>query len=121
MWAADTEQDPGTVTGAEETNYPCTRHRTSNRYQYHSGLLQTVYSAAIFLCILAVIYGTYVVLGGAKRTTKFSSIAAATRGPALVKVPLAGDVLQTPGGEVEKLKFRYGFVASKGGPSWVWS
>lgn len=115
VWAADTSRVSGTVRGGDDTKYPCTRHRTTNRYRYHAADLWAVYTVAVLLCILAVAYGTYAVLDeGVTRTTRFSAIAAATRGPALEKVPW-----EAAGGEVAlggagRVRVGYGVVVSKG-------
>lgn len=114
-WAADTSRVSGTALGGEDTRYPCTRHRTTNRYRYHAADLWAVYTVAVLLCILAVSYGTYAVLDeGVTRTTRFSAIAAATRGPALEKVPWEAAGGEEVTGGAGRVRVGYGVVVSKG-------
>ncbi|SPO04745.1 uncharacterized protein DNG_07430 [Cephalotrichum gorgonifer] len=122
VWAADPGQVTGRAKGGAETEFACTRHRTSNTYRYHAADLWAVYSVAIVLCLMAVGYGAYAVAEeGVTRTTRFSSIAAATRGPALEKIPWEEAGEGAPGGlqpvdrdAAWKVKVGYGVVVSKG-------
>lgn len=118
VWAADTERPSGTARGGDDTAYPCTRYREVNRYKYLAGDLWAVYTVAVFLCILAVGHGTYAVLDeGVARTTRFSAIAAATRGPALEKIPWEGEggtaAWQAPA-KARRVRVGYGVVLSRG-------
>lgn len=122
-WAADPDKVAGNSKGGEESAFPCVKHRTSNVYKYQVQNLWGVYSAAIFLCILAVAYGAYAVSEeGVMRTTRFSSIAAATRGPALEKIPWEEETHKHGGSGRQagvkhpgKVKVGYGAVTSRGG------
>lgn len=116
VWAYDPDVVSGKAKGGPETRYPCTRHRTANRYKYHAADLWAVYTVAVLFCILAVAYGTYAVLDeGVTRTTRFSAIAAATRGPALEKVPWrAEEGVWYATGEAGRVRVGYGVVVSKG-------
>ena len=110
VWAADPEK----VTGRDENVddqplYPCTRHRTSNHYVYHVADLWAVYSIAILLALVATGFGMLAIREeGVARDTRFSSVAAATRGSALEKIPFG------PEGEIrtrgKRIKIGYGVV-----------
>ncbi|ROT43789.1 hypothetical protein SODALDRAFT_47877 [Sodiomyces alkalinus F11] len=114
-WAANPDGGPsGVGTGGDETKFPCSRSRSDTRYQYVAWELWAVYAAAIALAVLAVGFGTAAMWEeGLWRTTRFSSIVAATRGPWLEKVPW------TRGGFVEaeakKMKVGYGVVPAADG------
>ncbi|KAK8085862.1 hypothetical protein PG997_007133 [Apiospora hydei] len=94
------------------TLYNCTKSRYENRFKYVDSQLWIVYACAILCALVAMALGTAAVLEneGVLRNTKFSSIVAATRGPALEKVPWRednhGDI--TP--DVKKMRVGYGVV-----------
>lgn len=109
VWAADPETPSGRIEGGEETLYPCIRHRTSNHYVYHVADLWAVYTIAIFLAVVGTAFGMMAIWEeGVSRDTRFSSVAAATRGSALEKIPFG------PEGELrtraKRVKIGYGVV-----------
>ncbi|CAM1510688.1 Fc.00g010230.m01.CDS01 [Cosmosporella sp. VM-42] len=80
-WAHDPSQYTGITVGGEETNFACTRERTTNCYFYHEAQLWVVYVAAILIAICGLVSGVLATRGeGVVRNTRFSSFAAATRG-----------------------------------------
>lgn len=118
VWAASPDEPAGTVAGDETTEYPCVRSRLENVFSYHERDLWIVYSLAIILALGAVISGTLAILEneGLLRSTRFSSIVAATRGPALEKVGWVGP--ESRGSlprDVRSLKVGYGIVHRPGG------
>ncbi|OTB09399.1 hypothetical protein M426DRAFT_50796 [Hypoxylon sp. CI-4A] len=113
VWAAKPDVTSGTVLGDESTEYPCVRSRLENRYRYHERDLWIMYSLAILLAAVGVLSGTLAILEneGTLRDTRFSSIVAATRGPALEKLGWAGGEGRgdlPP--DVKNLKVGYGIV-----------
>ncbi|KAI1387115.1 uncharacterized protein F4822DRAFT_405493 [Hypoxylon trugodes] len=113
VWAAKPNASSGTVAGDETTKYPCMRSRLENRYAYHVRDLWIVYSIAILLAIIGVAFGTMAVLEneGVLRTTRFSSIVAATRGPSLEKLGwVAADDKGDLPSDLKNLKVGYGIV-----------
>ncbi|KAL8336741.1 hypothetical protein RB601_008295 [Gaeumannomyces tritici] len=80
---------------ASAYGHPCVRSRTANVYVYHARDLWIVYGVAILLVLLGVAAGLWALLweqgqgGRVARNTRFSSIVASTRGPALDAVPWA--------------------------------
>ena len=92
VWAARPHETSGDAPPSPDdefpTRYPCVRSRFENRYRYHADSLWIVYGIAIALAALGIASGTRAVLEneGRLRDTRFSSIVAATRGPALEKV-----------------------------------
>ncbi|KAL2759319.1 hypothetical protein ACRALDRAFT_1074342 [Sodiomyces alcalophilus JCM 7366] len=111
-WAADPGGGPsGVGKGGEETRFPCVRSRSDARYQYIAWELWAVYAAAIALAALGVGLGTAAIWEeGLWRTTRFSSIVAATRGPWLEKVPWTRDGFID--GEAKRVKVGYGVVSA---------
>ncbi|KAI1370606.1 hypothetical protein F4677DRAFT_348531 [Hypoxylon crocopeplum] len=113
VWAAKPDVKSGTLVGDGSAAYPCVRSRLENRYNYHERDLWIVYSLAILLAAAGVVLGTLAVLEneGVLRSTRFSSIVAATRGPALEKLGWAGgdDHGDLPH-DVKNLKVGYGLV-----------
>ncbi|KAK7992576.1 hypothetical protein PG988_001370 [Apiospora saccharicola] len=83
--------------------YPCTKSRYENRYKYIDRDLWIVYSVAM-------LHSGGAGERGVLRNTKFSSIVAATRGPALEKVRWHEDAqgILTP--DVKKMRVGYGVV-----------
>ena len=88
----DDDFNPDTASQEERERYklyPCTKSRTANVYYYSVRDLWIVYSIACLLALFGVIAGAVAIHRGnegAVRDTRFSSIVAATRGPALEKV-----------------------------------
>ncbi|KAI1333632.1 hypothetical protein F5Y15DRAFT_338359 [Xylariaceae sp. FL0016] len=113
VWASSPDVISGTLRGNSSTAYPCRRSRLENRYAYHVRDLWIVYGLAIMLSLGAIISGTLAVLQneGVLRNTRFSSIVAATRGPALEKLGWgeAGDGRDVPR-DVKNLRVGYGIV-----------
>ncbi|KAI1407706.1 hypothetical protein F5Y13DRAFT_205796 [Hypoxylon sp. FL1857] len=112
VWAAKPDVISGTVVGDESTKYPCVRSRLENVYNYHERDLWIVYSLAILLAAAGVISGTFAILEneGVLRSTRFSSIVAATRGPALEKLGWVGEDRGYVPQDVKSLKVGYGIV-----------
>ncbi|KAF3068470.1 hypothetical protein GL218_08259 [Daldinia childiae] len=112
VWAAKSDVMSGTGAGDESTKYPCVRSRLENRYNYHSRDLWIVYSIAIFLAAAGVGSGTLAILEneGVLRSTRFSSIVAATRGPALEKLGWVGEDRGNLPRDIKNLKVGYGIV-----------
>ncbi|OTA52768.1 hypothetical protein K449DRAFT_390743 [Hypoxylon sp. EC38] len=117
VWAAKPDTISGTGTGDESTEYPCVRSRLENVYDYHERDLWIVYSLAIFLAAAGLVSGTLAILEneGVLRSTRFSSIVAATRGPALEKLGLAGEDRGNVPRDVKNLKVGYGIVHGASG------
>lgn len=113
----DTPASSPTQTGTGDSSdykYNCTRTRTGNAYAYHKRDLWIVYGIAVLLALVCVAVGTLAVRenGGVTRNTHFSSVVAATRGPALEKVAWMGP-LQDRGDvpkDVKKLRLGYGIM-----------
>lgn len=104
--------------GAEESEYmyPCQRFRTANTYSYQMRDLWIVYTIAATITLACVAAGALAIHenGGVTRNTRFSSIVAATRGPALEKIAWMGP-LQDQGdvpAEVKKLRLGYGVMTT---------
>ncbi|KAF4919382.1 hypothetical protein CGCVW01_v007944 [Colletotrichum viniferum] len=110
VWASNTSAQTGPNTD-ETQRYRCTRERTDIRYDYHQGQLWAVYSVAIFLAIIGVAFGVAAVWEeGLVRNTRFSSIVAATRGPALEKLPWGNAVPGSDHRPVAGARVGYGLV-----------
>ncbi|KAF9878748.1 hypothetical protein CkaCkLH20_03648 [Colletotrichum karsti] len=120
VWAAAPNEMTGQlVQGGGPNNrsayeYPCQRSRMANLYSYHARDLWIVYAIAIFLAMSGVAAGALAIRtnGGVLRNTRFSSIVAATRGPALEKVRWEGpdrDRGDVPK-DVKELKIGYGVM-----------
>lgn len=94
------------------TLYNCTKSRYENRYRYIERDLWIVYAAAMLCALVAMVLGTAAVLEneGVLRNTKFSSIVAATRGPALEKVRWREDARGDITPDVKKMRVGYGVV-----------
>lgn len=106
--ASDTED------GTAAYMYPCTRFRTVNTYAYHQRDLWIVYGIAAAATLVCTVAGALAIRdnGGVTRNTRFSSVVAATRGPALERIPWRGP-LQDRGdvpGEVKRLRLGYGVM-----------
>ncbi|KAK1756558.1 hypothetical protein QBC47DRAFT_298777 [Echria macrotheca] len=91
VWAARPETQSGllpALTDDDGLKYPCERSRVANLYNYRARDLWIVYGIAILLGLVAVVVGFRAVREnqGVVMDTKFSSIVAATRGPALDKL-----------------------------------
>ncbi|KAK6087206.1 hypothetical protein SCUP234_01837 [Seiridium cupressi] len=110
-WAAKPWEITGDTAGDDSTLWPCTRTRWENRYKYIARDLWIVYSCAFLCAVTAVVLGTGAVLANEGRLydTRFSSIVAATRGPALEKVMWKEDRGEIPSG-VRHLKVGYGLI-----------
>ncbi|KAK7943959.1 uncharacterized protein PG986_013072 [Apiospora aurea] len=110
--ALDKEDKKEAADADPTTLYSCTKSRYENRFKYVEWQLWSVYACAMLCALVAMALGTAAVLEneGVLRNTKFSSIVAATRGPALEKVPWRednhGDI--TP--DVKKMRVGYGVV-----------
>lgn len=129
VWAAKPSEQSGTLikggtpassgarTGPGNKSdylYNCTRTRTGNAYAYHKRDLWIVYGIAVVLALACVAVGGLAVRenGGVTRNTHFSSVVAATRGPALEKVAWMGP-LQDRGAvprDVKRLRLGYGIM-----------
>ncbi|EQB45138.1 hypothetical protein CGLO_16037 [Colletotrichum gloeosporioides Cg-14] len=120
VWAAQpTEMTGQLLEGGDPGNrsaymYGCQRSRMANLYSYHARDLWIVYAIAIFLAMSCVAAGALAIRenGGVLRNTRFSSIVAATRGPALEKVKWEGpdrDRGDVPK-DVKELKIGYGVM-----------
>ncbi|KAJ0118700.1 hypothetical protein J7T55_012954 [Diaporthe amygdali] len=129
VWAARPSEQSGTLldggvpassgtptgTGDEsDYKYNCTKTRTANAYAYHKRDLWIVYGIAVVLTLICVTVGGLAIRenGGVTRNTRFSSIVAATRGPALEKVAWMGP-LQDRGDvpkDVKSLRLGYGIM-----------
>ncbi|KAF7552120.1 hypothetical protein G7Z17_g4556 [Cylindrodendrum hubeiense] len=109
-WAYDPSKTALIPTGDRNMRFPCMRERTTNVYRYHRDDLWVVYSLAILMAVIAVVFGVaamrneYVV-----RDTRFSSIVAATRGQSLNRVQWEEDR------SVKKLKVGFGLVPDVAG------
>ncbi|KAK1968956.1 hypothetical protein LY78DRAFT_727400 [Colletotrichum sublineola] len=123
VWAAQPDESTGgSVLGGDQHNhsayeYPCQRSRMVNMYSYHARDLWIVYAIAILLATSGVALGALAVRenGGVLRNTRFSSVVAATRGPALDKVNWEGpnrDQGDVPD-DVKKLKLGYGVIINQ--------
>ncbi|CAI4220116.1 unnamed protein product [Parascedosporium putredinis] len=109
VWAASPQESSGHRKADKSPQYPCVRHRTSNHYVYHVADLWAVYTIAIFLALVATAFGMMAIWEeGTSRDTRFSSVAAATRGSALEKIPFG------PEGEMRtrarRIKIGYGVL-----------
>lgn len=117
LFTGGIKDSSGAVTGTgspDDYMFKCTRYRTVNTYAYHEGDLWIVYGVASFFTIVCVTVGALAISdnGGVTRNTMFSSIVAATRGPALEKIAWMGP-LQDRGdvpNDVKKLKIGYGIM-----------
>lgn len=124
VWAARPGEQSGTrvvlpaATGTDDGQaylYNCTRFRTENVWAYHKRDLWIVYGTYAFFTLLCMAAGAFAIYenGGVTRNTQFSSVVAATRGPALEKIAWQGP-LQDRGdvpGDVKKLKLGYGVMS----------
>ena len=122
-WANDSSKlsgpSPTPSSAADTTNtggeYPCFKSRTMNQYVYHASSLWLVYGLAILLAAASVCFGAAALTqnAGRSRTTRFSSIAAATRGPGIEKLGWRKDSRwgHVPA-EVLEAKLGYGQVAN---------
>ncbi|KAI3397421.1 hypothetical protein diail_10752 [Diaporthe ilicicola] len=128
-WAARPFEQSGTLinggtntsTGAQtgtgdgsDYEYNCTRTRTANAYSYHKRDLWIVYGIAVVLTLICVAVGGLAIRenGGVTRNTRFSTVVAATRGPALEKIAWMGP-LQDRGDvpkDVKNLRLGYGIM-----------
>ncbi|KAK6225641.1 formylmethionine deformylase-like protein [Colletotrichum tabaci] len=123
VWAARPDENSGGLAvggggggGGNRSayEYPCQRSRVANMYSYHARDLWIVYAIAILLSSSGVALGALAVRenGGVLRNTRFSSVVAATRGPALDKVHWEGpdrDRGDVPA-DVKRLKLGYGVM-----------
>lgn len=125
VWAAKPQEQSGTLikggnfsssstSDESDYRYNCTRTRTANAYAYHKRDLWIVYGIAVVLTLICVAVGSLAVRenGGVTRNTHFSSVVAATRGPALEKVAWMGP-LQDRGdvpSDVKRLRLGYGIM-----------
>lgn len=96
--------------------YPCQRFRTANTYSYQTRDLWIVYTIAAAITLACIAVGALAIRdnGGVTRNTLFSSIVAATRGPALEQIAWMGP-LQDRGdvpAEVKKLRLGYGVMTT---------
>lgn len=118
--AAQPDEQSGTLSSdAMGTNgsrymYPCQRFRTANSYSYQTRDLWLVYSTAATITLACIAVGALAIRdnGGVTRNTRFSSIVAATRGPALEKIAWMGP-LEDRGdvpAQVKNLRLGYGVL-----------
>lgn len=121
-WAGRLSEENGTLSqvGEDELRngsaymYPCTRFRTINTYTYHKRDLWIVYGMFALATLACVVAGALAIRdnGNVTRNTQFSSIVAATRGPALEGIAWMGP-LQDRGdvpSDVKRLKLGYGVM-----------
>ncbi|KAF7558414.1 hypothetical protein G7046_g5733 [Stylonectria norvegica] len=109
-WANDPSQYSGVTVGGAETEYPCSRERTTNCYFYHAAELWSVYAVTIAIAIGALISGVLATRDeGLTRNTRFSSILAAAKGQGLDNVQWQGDR------RAQDLKVGYGLVPGVAG------
>lgn len=119
---ADSDSDSSsdnTEDNVDAYMYPCTRYRTANSYAYHRRDLWIVYGIAAALTLVCIAAGALAIRdnGGVTRNTRFSSVVAATRGPALEKIAWQGP-LQDRGdvpAEVKRLRLGYGVMSDMNG------
>lgn len=125
VWAAHPDEQSGTLlqgglNGNGNGNftdylYNCTRFRTENVWSYHKRDLWIVYGTYAFFTLICMAAGAFAIYenGGVTRNTQFSSVVAATRGPALEKIAWQGP-LQDRGdvpNEVKKVRLGYGVMS----------
>lgn len=126
VWAARPDEQSGTLVqggilddddgkNVSDYLYNCTRFRTENVWSYHKRDLWIVYGTYAFFTLLCMAAGARAIYenGGVTRNTQFSSVVAATRGPALEKIAWQGP-LQDRGDvphEVKKVKLGYGVMS----------
>lgn len=108
------EQSAEAEAQAAKYMYPCTRFRTANTYAYHKRDLWIVYGIAALVTLICTMAGALAICenGGVARNTRFSSVLAASRGPALERIAWMGP-LQDKGdvpAEVKRLKLGYGIM-----------
>ncbi|KAI1630842.1 hypothetical protein F4809DRAFT_654490 [Biscogniauxia mediterranea] len=119
VWAAKPDVISGVDAGDDSTRYPCERSRIENRFDYHARDLWMVYAIAIVLSAIGVVSGTMAVLEneGVLLDTRFSSIVAATRGPALERLGwgAAATADGTVPQDIKNLKVGYGVVHRNSG------
>jgi len=110
VWAARSHEQSGLGLGGEGLGYPCQRSRIANVYLYRKLDLWVVYGLAIVVALTAVVVGLLAIRenGGASKDTHFSSIVAATRGPALDKLAW-DDGTPAAGLPLESKKARLGY------------
>lgn len=111
---SDSSEQAPQSSAAEAYMYPCTRFRTANTYAYHRRDLWIVYGIAALVTLICTAAGALAIRenGGVARNTRFSSVLAASRGPALERIAWMGP-LQDRGdvpGEVKRLKLGYGIL-----------
>ncbi|KAK3378625.1 hypothetical protein B0T24DRAFT_609418 [Lasiosphaeria ovina] len=126
-WAARPQEQSGTLPAgtngaAADYNFPCVKSRTQNQYKYHARDLWIVYGIAILLALVGVAAGALAVAdnNGAVRDTHFSSVVAATRGPALDRARWDGGGAthySTVPAEVKRLRAGYGLVGDVATPA----
>jgi len=118
-WAANPAMLSGTVSGGEDTRYPCLRERRLNVFFYHRLDLWLVYGAALLFACIGVGFGLAAVgqNGGVFRGTRFSNIVEATRGPGLDRVHAVGaaDQDSVPVGDTRRVKLGYGLIPRRDG------
>src|SRR3569833_2148134 len=123
VWAAQPGEQTGTLKrGGVDANsslydYPCTRTRTANMYSYHARDLWIVYGISVALALLCIGVGIVAIRenGGVTRNTRFSSVVAATRGPALDKISWEGpgvDRAEVPA-DVTRERLGYGLIGGQ--------
>ncbi|ROV98014.1 hypothetical protein VMCG_07004 [Cytospora schulzeri] len=117
LFTGGIKDSSGVITGTgdpEDYMFNCTRSRVVNTYAYHKRDLWIAYGVATFFSLICVTVGAFAISdnGGVTRNTRFSSVVAATRGPALEKIAWMGP-LQDRGdvpNDVKKLKIGYGIM-----------
>ena len=121
VWAAQPAEQSGSLKeGGGSANhsaylYPCVRSRTTIMYSYHRRDLWIVYTIAISMAFAGVLAGTWAIWenDGALRDVAFSSIVAASRGPALDRVNWEGKGSATGGDvprDVKPARMGYGLL-----------
>ena len=96
------------------SGYPCVKSRLTNTYVYHQTDLWLSYSAIIIMAAVCLILGARSVSENEHRIldTRFSTIVASTRGPALEELQWKkwSDRGNVPRDEVAKVRLGYGFI-----------
>ncbi|KAH8666824.1 hypothetical protein BX600DRAFT_511720 [Xylariales sp. PMI_506] len=119
VWAAKPSELSGDLEGDDTTMYPCVRSRYVNLYNYIARDLWIVYGCAFLCAAVSVALGTAAVLANEGRLydTRFSSIVASTRGPALEKVAWHKEDGGGLAPDIKSLRVGYGIIHPAGGPA----
>jgi hypothetical protein len=121
-WAGNSSKLSGTGISTTAEQHPCVKSRMLNRFVYHSRDLWLVYGAFIILAGIGVVLGAMAIEqnGGKMRNTRFSSIAAATRGLGFETLELRSSSWGELPGDVKKMKLGYGLLSNVDDTNEVW-